>query len=200
MSSKASLNKLFLYEMDLINDQVYESFGKYLFNKKDKKDMRVKKIYTQLKQMPQLLQYETSSDEGENLFQPKTLFTILNSFISSGKYPKEFLAAAVCKVYHMEVVSQWENNSPVPVVLNIPLANTDHIIFNYPEKSSERDQIEMRTFDYTHILNNLRFHVSNDSIHGISQKAFLKVSEVNHDVLPRAIVEDKLDHQNCAIS
>ena len=200
MSSKASLNKLFLYEMDLINDQVYESFGKYLFNKKDKKDMRVKKIYTQLKQMPQLLQYETSSDEGENLFQPKTLFTILNSFISSGKYPKEFLAAAVCKVYHMEVVSQWENNSPVPVVLNIPLANTDHIIFNYPEKSSERDQIEMRTFDYTHILNNLRFHVSNDSIHGISQKAFLEVSEVNHDVLPRAIVEDKLDRQNCAIS
>ena len=90
--------------------------------------------------------------------------------------------------------------SPVPVVLNIPLANTDHIIFNYPEKSSERDQIEMRTFDYTHILNNLRFHVSNDSIHGISQKAFLEVSEVNHDVLPRAIVEDKLDRQNCAIS
>ena len=200
MSSKASLNKLFLYEMDLIKDQVYESFGKYLFNKKDKKDMRVKKIYTQLKQMPQLLQYETSSDEGENLFQPKTLFTILNSFISSGKYPKELLAAAVCKVYHMEVVSQWENNSPVPVVLNIPLANTDHIIFNYPEKSSERDQIEMRTFDYTHILNNLRFHVSNDSIHGKSQKAFLEVSEVNHDVLPRAIVEDKLDCQNCAIS
>ena len=162
--------------------------------------MRVKKIYTQLKQMLQLLQYETSSDEGENLFQPKTLYNILNNFISSGKYPKEFLAAAVCKVYHMELVSQWEDNSHVPVVLNIPLADTDHIIFNYPEKNSECDQIEMRTFDYTHILNNLRFHVSNDLIHGISKKAFIEVSEVNHDVLPRAIVEDKLDHQNCAIS
>ena len=76
MSSKASLNKLVLYEMDLINDQVYESFGKYLFNKKDKKDMRVKKIYTQLKQMPQLLQYETSSEEGEKIYFNPKLFSL----------------------------------------------------------------------------------------------------------------------------
>ena len=134
MSSKSSLNKLFLYEMDLINDKVFESFGKFLYNKKDKKDMRVKKIYTQLKQMPQLLQYETSSDEGENVFQPKSLFNIYKRFISSGKYPKEYLAAAVCKVNHMEIVTKWERNSPVPLVLNIPLANTEHIIFNYPEQ------------------------------------------------------------------
>ena len=200
MSSKASLNKLFLYEMDLINDQVYDSLGKYLFDKKDKKNIRVKKIYSQLKQMPQLLQYETSSDEGENLVQPKSLFKIYHSFVSSGKYPKEFLAAAVCKLNHMEIVSQWENNSPVPIVLDIPVANTNHIIFNYPEKNHTRNQVEMRTFDYTHILNNLRFHVSNDSINGIQQKAFIEVSEINHDVLPRSIVEDKLDHQNCSIS
>ena len=31
-------------------------------------------------------------------------------------------------------------------------------------------------------------------------KAFMYVSEVDHDVLLRAIVEDKLDRQNCAIS
>ena len=200
MSSKASLNKLFLYEMDLINDQVHDSLGKYLFDKKDKKNVRVKKIYSQLKQMPQLLQYETSSDEGENMFQPKSLFKTYHNFISSGKYPKEFLAAAVCKVNHMEIISQWESNSPVPIVLDIPLANTEHVILNYPEKNDSRNQVEMRTFDYTHILNNLRFHVSNDSINGIKQKAFIEVSEINHDVLPRSIVEDKLDRQNCSIS
>ena len=200
MSSKASLNKLFLYEMDLINDQVHDSLGKYLFDKKDKKNVRVKKIYSQLKQMPQLLQYETSSDEGEHMFQPKSLFKTYHNFISSGKYPKEFLAAAVCKLNHMEIVSQWESNSPVPIVLDIPLANTEHVIFNYPEKNVSRNQVEMRTFDYTHILNNLRFHVSNDAINGIKQKAFIEVSEINHDVLPRSIVEDKLDRQNCSIS
>ena len=92
MSSKASLNKLFLYEMDLINNQVYESLGKYLFDKKDKKNIHVKKIYSQLKQMPQLLQYETSSDEGENVVQPKSLFKIYHNFVSSGKYNlKNFL-------------------------------------------------------------------------------------------------------------
>ena len=58
----------------------------------------------------------------------------------------------------------------------------------------------MHTFDYTHILNNLRFHVSNDAIHRISAKVFMSVSEVDHDVLPHAIVEDKLDRQNCTIS
>ena len=56
----------------------------------------------------------------------------------------------------------------------------------------------MRTFDYTHILNNLCYHVSNGSINGIQKEGFLKVSEVNHEVLPRSIVEDKLDRKIAA--
>ena len=58
----------------------------------------------------------------------------------------------------------------------------------------------MCTFDYTHVLNNLRYYVSTDRIEGISANAFIAVSSVNHDTLPRAIVEDKLDRQNCLIS
>ena len=58
----------------------------------------------------------------------------------------------------------------------------------------------MRTFDYTHILNNLRYHICSKGLEGIKTTAFIDVSNVNHDVLPRAIVEDKMDRQNCTIS
>ena len=94
----------------------------------------------------------------------------------------------------------WERKSPVPLELNIPFLEDTHIIFNYPEVSVERNQIEMRTFDYTHILNNLRFHICNKGFKGVSTEAFINVSKVNHDVLPMTIVEDKLDRQNCDIS
>ena len=53
--------------------------------------------------------------------------------------------------------------------------------------------MEMHTFDYTHILNNLRFHICNKGFEDISTEAFLQVSDIDHDVLPRAIVEDKIE-------
>ena len=40
----------------------------------------------------------------------------------------------------------------------------------------------------------------NQGFTGVSTEAFVNVSKVNYDVLPLAIVEDKLDRQNCQIS
>ena len=124
----------------------------------------------------------------------------IKKFVSSPNYPKEFLAAAVCKIHHLENVGKWERNCKIPIQLKIPFLRYTHIIFNYPEYSKERCQIEMRTFDYTHILNNLHIHICNRGFTGVSTEAFINVSKVNHDVLPLAIVEDKLDRQNCQIS
>ena len=58
----------------------------------------------------------------------------------------------------------------------------------------------MRTFDYSHILNNLRFHICNRGFDNVRTEAFLQVSDIDHDVLPRAVVEMKLDRQNCLLS
>ena len=58
----------------------------------------------------------------------------------------------------------------------------------------------MRTFDYTHILNNLCYHICSKRLEGIKTTAFIDVSNVNHDVLSHAIVEDKMERQNCTIS
>ena len=80
------------------------------------------------------------------------------------------------------------------------MINTQHLIFNYPEWNSDRKQCEMHTFDYTHILNNLHFHACNKGFHNVCTQAFIDVSNEDHDVLPRALVEDKIDRQNCTRS
>ena len=189
-SSHQALSKLFMYEMDIINNLIQQQFGVHLFNKKDNKDTRIRKIYSQLKNMPQLLSFESSSEEQDGLYNPLSLMEIYKIFILSNRYTKEYLVAAVCKINHMETVRKWESSSPIPITLDLPFDGEQHIIFNYPEHLSERNQPEMLTFDYTHVWNNLRYYVCNDSLNGISCNAFLSVSSVNHDVLSRAIVED----------
>ena len=200
LSSRNAINKLFKYEMDIINEEVSRYFHKQLFKKNDSKEVRVKKIYNQLRQMPQMMMVDSSEDEVLQKYEPLRLLDIYRNYITSSKYPKEYLAAAVCKIRHRESVAEWEGRSPIPINLELPFLDDVHIIFNYPEFSEDRQQIEMRTFDYTHILNNLRFHICNKGFDEVKTDAFMCVSKVNHDVLPLAIVEDKLDRQNCQIS
>ena len=59
--------------MDVINSEVHNQFGKYLFKKTDNKRTRVKKLMEQLKQMPQLLNYSSSDEDSVEYAQPKSL-------------------------------------------------------------------------------------------------------------------------------
>ena len=102
--TKKKIGKLFKYEMDIINEEVIRTFNKVLFKRTDSKKIRVNKIFMQLQQMPEMLQYETSDEDDIVYNQPKTLYKIYKTFLMSANYPKEFLAAAVCKIHHMENV------------------------------------------------------------------------------------------------
>ena len=153
LSNKVSVSKLFLYEMDTINAEVLRTFGKELFKRSDTKAVRTDKICKQLKKIPQLFDYYSSEDESERI-QPDTLNTIVQRLVLSRKYPKDFLAAPIAEFTHDEAVCKWESKSTIPVKMSLPFEDDEHIIFNYPEYSEERNQIEMQTFDYTHILNN----------------------------------------------
>ena len=96
--SRSGLEKLFLYEMDVINSEVHNHFGKYLFKKTDNKWTRVKKLMEQLKQMPELLNYSSSDEDSVEYAQPKSLFVIYENYITHSRYPKEYLAALYCKI------------------------------------------------------------------------------------------------------
>ena len=200
LTSNEGLNKLFLYEMDIINTKVEEQFQKRLFEKKDNKKTRVKKISEQLNRLPEIFQISEPILETVTTFSPKSLFQLCHSFIVNSPYPKEYVAAPYAEITYLQSVYAWEAKSPIAVHLNVTSLNTVHTIFNYPEVSTARRQLEFRTFDYTHILNNIRYHICNKGIDNVSYEAFIRVSDVNHDVLPRAIVEDKMDRQNCLIS
>ena len=135
-----------------------------------------------------------------NEMNPQNLLEIVENYIMKKEYPKDFLAAQLCKINHEEYVKQWEHKSTVPVNIYLPFIDRNHVIFNYPEWNGDRNQVEMRTFDYTHILNNLRYHICNKGFNNVSTEAFIEVSNLDHDVLPRAVVELKLDRQNCLLS
>ena len=198
-SSKANITKLFLYEMDIINAEIHTYFGKNVFNKKDKKKIRVNKFYEELRKLPQFIQYESSDDE-EIIRNPLSLKEFAMKMLLNRKYPKEYLAACVCEINHPEELEVWKQRSTLPRKLSCPNCNDCHEIFSYPERSLQTLNLQMRTFDYTHILNNLRFHICNKGFNNVSKEAFLRVSDVDSSVLPRAIVEDKLDRQSCSLS
>ena len=85
LSSKKGINKLFNYELDVINDEIQREFGKNIFQKNDKKLVRVNKLFVQLRKMPQLLKFETSDEENIVYYQPKTLFEMYLEFLLSKK-------------------------------------------------------------------------------------------------------------------
>ena len=114
LKSKNGKGKLFLYEMDVINEEVMSCFGKQLFQKKYMKSVRTDKIALQFKKIPQLFEY-SSSEEERNEMNPPNLLEIVRNYIMKKEYPKDFLAAQLCKINHEEYVTQWENKSTVPV-------------------------------------------------------------------------------------
>ena len=199
LKSKNCIGKLFLYGMDVINEEVMSCFGKQLFQKKDVKSVQIDKIVLQFKKIPQLFEY-SSSEEERNEMNPPNLLEIVRNYIMKKEYPKDFLAVQLCKINHEDYVTQWENKSTVPVNIYLSFIDKNHVIFNYPEWNVERNQVEMHTFDYTHILNNLRYHICNKGLDHVSTEAFIEISDIDHDVLPRAVVELKLDRQNCLLS
>ena len=136
--SKNSIGKLFLYEMDVLNEEAMSCFGKQLFQKMDVKSVWFEKIALQLKKIPQLFEYSTTEEEGNEMNAPN-LVEIVRNYIMKKDYPKDFLAAQLSKLNHEEYVTQWENKSTVPVNIYLPFIDRHHIIFNYPELNLDRD-------------------------------------------------------------
>ena len=92
LKSKNSIGKLFLYEMDVINEEVMSYFGRQLFQKKDVKSVRIEKISLQLKKIQQLFEY-SSTEEERNERNPQKLLDIVKNYIMKREYPKDFLAS-----------------------------------------------------------------------------------------------------------
>ena len=98
---------------------------------------------------------------------------------------------------------KWESESSIPVNLNISQGQSTpftHCSYSYPAMSSQRDQPEHRCIDPGHTLANMRSQISRHGYTFCKTAAFKRVSESNHSVLPKSILEDKLDRQSIRIA
>ena len=120
--------------------------------------------------------------------------------IMSPSYPKNVLASAAAKVYHVENVKSWMESSTIPTEFNISGSNVKHKSYCFPEFCSTRNQIEMCLLDPTHLLTNMRSHCTRKNLDDCLSNDFLKVSKSDNDILPRAIVSDMLDRQSVSIA
>ena len=68
-------------------------------------------------------------------------------------------------------------------------------LFSYPERNKTSGEIEFRTFDYTHILTNMRSHVLSRGYDFCHKEHFYHLLE-HSKILSRYMVEYKMDIQN----
>ena len=97
----------------------------------------------------------------------------------------------------METSDTWKANATVNMKTVIPNVEKKEIeLFSYPELSMSRSQLEFRTFDFTHILTNLRTQILTRGLDSCPKKHFEELSESQPDILSLAAVFDKIDQQN----
>ena len=134
------------------------------------------------------------------MFNPETLTTACVNHIKSIDYPAEHIQIPLALLQQIKNRSKWRNNATVPLSSYIPGcdSNQTRIInfFSYPEYSRERQQIEFRTFDFTHILMNLRTQILTRGLDYCKKEHFEHLSTNNPGLLSLALVFEKIDQQN----
>ena len=130
----------------------------------------------------------------------QSLANMAKNFIFKPDYPKKVLNAAVAKPYHTEKGKEWKDNTTIPLNYTYKGCSKVHEAYCYLERSEERNQWEPRLLDPTHLLTNMRVHVTTKEMHHSSASAFLHVSKFDDNILSRAIVTDLQDKQSTTIA
>ena len=89
----------------------------------------------------------------------------------------------------------WMDKCPVPITYDIPIEPHTFDVFSYPEFNVKRQQLEPRLIDPSHVLTNLRVHATQKGILGCNPKAFLRVSEVDNNLLSTGLIVPPLQDQ-----
>ena len=87
---------------------------------------------------------------------------------------------------------KWIERSTVPLDYELPIAPYRFRAFSYPERNANRNSVEPRIIDPSHILTNLRIHATQKGFFGCNPQAFVRVSEKNNDVLNLSLLEKPL--------
>ena len=144
----------------------------------------------------------------KKIFNPETLVACCVNHIKSNDFPKEHIQIPIASFWQIQNRNQWYSNATVPMRCFVPPTEQNELktieFFSYPEYSSQRNQIEFRTFDFTHILTNLRTQILTWGFDFCKKEHFEYLSLKKPGLLSLALVLEKTDSkmrlQPCACS
>ena len=203
LSTAHKLWKLKHPELNIIQNEIYKFFGKKIFNVtavKSQKIIQLTALFCPWLKETEEQDYGCSQSIHTTNRTVTSLSDVAKKFILSSKYPKDFLQIVVCQMTNYEDLNEWLNASPISPVIDIPEARINHRIFCYPVYNDTTEELECRSLDPSHILNNLRSQICRHGFKGVSTEAFHAVSKVNSKLISKIMLADQMDKQKVSVS
>ena len=135
------------------------------------------------------------------IFQPDSLVLIASQALRNENFPVEHLQIPLATLIQRENTRKWKENATCNLFAPIPSENDPRIVkpleyFSYPEFCPVQQQMEPRTFDFTHILTNMRCQILTQGFDFCKKHHFEMLCKERPDILSMALVYDKIDTQN----
>ena len=108
-----------------------------------------------------IVQLFSSNDFFDEVPKNRNKALLLNKLAMDIFEKQELLGLQVvyAKAVHVKNTAKWKSKVTVPMTGYILIIDQDMLLFSFPKHSYEREALELHTFDYTHMLTNLRFLV-----------------------------------------
>ena len=139
----------------------------------------------------------------KKMFNPETLSTCCINYIKSADFPQEHIQIPLATLRQMENKNAWLNNATVPLSSYVPVSTTSDThkhrvinLFSYPAYETARNQIEFRTFDFTHILTNIQTQILTRGLDYCKKEHFEHLCINKPGLLSLTLVFEKTDQQN----
>ena len=134
---------------------------------------------------------------------PETLKSISKKILLGTEYDVKHLQIVVGTLLVRRHKADWFRRSTIEPSVYVPIAagpsrpDGEVIeLFSYPEVTTDEALPIFRTFDYTHILTNMRAHILTRGYDFCRKEDFLWMVDNTTGILSRYMVEYKMDAQN----
>ena len=116
-------------------------------------------------------------------------------------YPLLPLQVSYMNITNWVRMTNWAMQSKLQISVKIPmkiagLPDIQFQLFCYPEFSAQRQQLEPRTLDFSHVLTNRRMYICRHGYDFCKMEHFLELCSERPDILSHSIVEHRADSQN----